>query len=112
MSEARWVALDLTDSDGDAAPPTADPAELIEASDLFARLLQRPAWHAKAACRGQGPSLWFPGRGATSTAARAVCDGCPVRADCLSQALSEPTTVGIWGGTGGVERSRMRRDVA
>jgi WhiB family redox-sensing transcriptional regulator len=42
-------------------------------------------------------------------AARAVCEACPVRRDCLAYALSAPELVGIWAGTDERERRRMRR---
>ena len=34
---------------------------------VLAELLDRPAWHAKAACRGRSDVTWFPGRGERSS---------------------------------------------
>ena len=58
---------------------------------------------AGAACRGHDPGLWFPKtfHPELNPTARAVaiCQACPIRADCLDFALSlDPPAVGIWGG--------------
>ena len=60
----------------------------------LAHLIDRPEWFQRAACRGMGTGSFFPVRGGTAEAARAVCDTCVVRADCLSYAMSEADTVG------------------
>lgn len=39
--------------------------------------------------------------------ARAVCHYCPVRADCLIEALLTDEPVGVWGGFTRPERERM-----
>jgi WhiB family transcriptional regulator, redox-sensing transcriptional regulator len=70
-------------------------------------------WMSRGACRGEDPDLFFP-IGAQGTAldqvsaAKAVCRGCAVNADCLSFGL-ETGQEGIWGGTTGEERHAMRR---
>ena len=68
-------------------------------------------WRRDAACRLPNVPSWifFPGRGdhATIAAAKAVCDTCTVRADCLEVHLGEHD--GIWGGTTEAERKRIRR---
>ncbi|GCD40853.1 transcriptional regulator WhiB2 [Streptomyces paromomycinus] len=80
------------------------------------------AWQRRAACRGQDPDLFFPkGWGALYHAqierAMAICDGCPVRAACLSAALtmehgkSIAERAGIWGGATALERHRMAPSV-
>jgi hypothetical protein len=50
----------------------------------FATALNRPAWHARAACRGKGPIPYFPGRGcntqAPTRAVLRVCRRLPARA--------------------------------
>jgi WhiB family redox-sensing transcriptional regulator len=65
------------------------------------------SWHFDAACRDADPALFFgPDHEALSvrlareTKARAVCAGCPVRADCLNDALRGGVTHGVWGGYG------------
>jgi WhiB family redox-sensing transcriptional regulator len=45
----------------------------------------------------------------TSYAAqKALCDICPVRRNCLDDALAHPELVGCWGGTTEHERRRLR----
>jgi WhiB family redox-sensing transcriptional regulator len=70
---------------------------------------QRPAWQRRAACRGKGTDWWFATADEALDAARAVCEPCPVRRDCLAYALSAPELSGIWAGTDERERRRMRR---
>ena len=69
----------------------------------------RPRWMSRARCRGLGTSAFFGDGPADTERARAVCDGCPVRADCLEFALADRTLVGIWAGTDEQERRRIRR---
>ena len=72
-------------------------------------------WRAEAACLGTDLRLWFPLPSAYGVAyerARAICDGCPVRTDCLAVALAGPPEgdVGIWAGTSPDERAALRDD--
>lgn len=72
-------------------------------------------WMAEAACRGTDPRLWFPSRDtseATYERARAICDGCNVRDECLAAALANPPKgdVSIWAGTTPPERAELRDD--
>lgn len=73
----------------------------------------RPDWREDAACRGQGPDLWFaPDR---VSEAKAVCATCPVIVDCDQERRSMPTSSrgetdrGIWAGLTDVERRRQER---
>lgn len=61
--------------------------------------MERPDWHQHAACRGMNPNLFFPGRGEPITNARHVCNGCPVKQQCLDFAITNGETIGIFGGT-------------
>lgn len=56
--------------------------------------------------------LFYPARGDNDGfhAAKAVCDRCPVKAECLEFAMRFEETEGIWGGTCGRERRALRRD--
>ena len=72
----------------------------------------RPDWHHQAACRGCDPDLFYPERGATVTAAKAICAACPVRGECLDYALEVGEHHGIWGGTSERQRKRIRLGVA
>ena len=76
--------------------------------DVF-DLLERPAWHTMAKCRGAGTAQFF-GSERADVAANAICDRCWVEQDCLEAALGGPEYVGIWGGTTDNERARMRKD--
>ena len=71
-------------------------------------LAQRPAWMARAACRGADPALFFPGLGATTTTARAICATCSVRQECLEYALADPMNSGVWAGLSERERRKLR----
>lgn len=66
-------------------------------------------WASDGNCVGVDPDLFFPKRGASTAEARAVCDGCSVRDECLSWALALPEKHGIWGGTTSRDRRAMRR---
>ena len=66
------------------------------------------AWQQRGACNGAATALFFPENAADTEAAKAICETCPVKDACLDHALAnnEP---GIWGGTTGWERRRMKR---
>lgn len=73
-------------------------------------------WRHRAACRDEDPELFFPvsevGPGARQvTQAKAVCARCPVRAECLDNALRNGLNDGIFGGMTERERRELvRRD--
>lgn len=78
-------------------------------------------WQDEAVCPEVDPSLFFLERGQSSTHARSVCAGCPVRRPCLTDALRRPGDVatggyGIWGATSPEQREyllgRFRGNVA
>ncbi len=71
--------------------------------------IPRPSWFDDALCRGLDPELFFPTRGDSSWQAIAVCEPCPVRAECLDYALDLGERYGIWGGTAEKARKRIRR---
>ncbi len=54
------------------------------------------------------PEIFFPERGEILHYMEAIliCEGCPVRSECLEANIGE--RVGIWGGTTGRERKRIR----
>jgi WhiB family transcriptional regulator, redox-sensing transcriptional regulator len=66
-------------------------------------------WQAQARCLEVDPEIFFPERGGSSRAARAVCSQCEVRRDCLLYALRNREQFGIWGGTSERERRKLRR---
>jgi WhiB family transcriptional regulator, redox-sensing transcriptional regulator len=71
-------------------------------------------WTVVAACRGMDPDELFV-QGAAQNRAKTVCSGCPVRTECLADALDNRVEFGVWGGMTERERRallRRRPDVA
>ena len=71
----------------------------------------------RGACQAAEPELFFPLSAAGPAvaqvaAAKAVCRGCPVRAECLDYAMQTAQDHGIWGGTTEEERRQARRGQA
>lgn len=72
------------------------------------------AWRDEAACRDIDPDVFHPdatgAEGRRQVAdARAICDACPVRLDCLAYALAAREELGVWGGTTDRQRRVLRR---
>ena len=68
-------------------------------------------WREQAECRDDPtPDLWFvpPGDRYGIAAAKVVCTRCPVAAECLAEAMADPHTVGVWGGTTENQRAKVR----
>ncbi|UPK75428.1 WhiB family transcriptional regulator [Nocardioidaceae bacterium SCSIO 66511] len=65
-------------------------------------------WARSAACRSQGPDALFV-RGAEQNRAKQVCRACPVRAECLAEALDNEIEWGVWGGMTERERRALLR---
>ncbi|WP_127128693.1 WhiB family transcriptional regulator [Georgenia sp. SYP-B2076] len=71
-------------------------------------MLADQSWAAQAACAQTEPDALFV-RGAAQRSARAVCSACPVRAECLADALDSATEFGVWGGLTERERRALLR---
>jgi WhiB family redox-sensing transcriptional regulator len=56
--------------------------------------------------------MFFPASSGEEAEALALCDTCPVRAQCLEYALRNKESYGVWGGTTPEQRRRMRRQPA
>ena len=66
-------------------------------------------WTAHAGCLVTDPDTLFV-QGAAQNRAKAVCLGCPVRTECLADALDNNLEFGVWGGlTERERRSLLRR---
>ena len=65
------------------------------------------SWVEQARCRGAEDDL-FP-EGKQQKRAAAICMGCPVRQDCLIEALDSRLEWGIWGGLTERERRALLR---
>jgi WhiB family redox-sensing transcriptional regulator len=70
-------------------------------------------WHQRALCAEIDPELWFPDKGDSKSSATAkhLCQLCPVKAECLEEALTEGRDFGVWGGTTERERRALRRNM-
>lgn len=66
------------------------------------------SWTAQSACRNADPDELFVS-GAAQNRAKAVCMGCPVRTECLSDALDNRVEFGVWGGMTERERRALLR---
>jgi WhiB family redox-sensing transcriptional regulator len=65
-------------------------------------------WTARAACRDGAPDTLFV-QGAAQNRAKSVCLGCPVRTECLADALDNRVEFGVWGGMTERERRALLR---
>lgn len=71
-------------------------------------------WQLSGACRGSDTVLFFHpdgerglARSRRQAAAKAICQTCPVLAECRRHALSVHEPYGVWGGMSEEERSRL-----
>lgn len=71
-------------------------------------------WMDQAACRSEGPDLFFEASGLDELhePARRVCATCPVAGTCLEYALDRNIDHGVWGGATEKERRALRRNRA
>jgi WhiB family transcriptional regulator, redox-sensing transcriptional regulator len=71
-------------------------------------------WLDRAACGDVDPEIFFPiGAGELAdrqvTQAKAVCQRCPVRPECLHSVQFHASNDGVWGGLDVDERRELRR---
>ncbi len=72
-------------------------------------------WRSQALCSDEANTKLFFPVGVTGLAeiqiedAKAVCQGCPVKAACLEFAITTNQEYGVWGGTSEDERRVLRR---
>jgi len=74
--------------------------------------MHKQEWTMLAKCRGMEDDLFPDASGQKS--ARLLCSGCPVRFECLAEALDNRIEWGVWGGMTERERRlllRQRSDV-
>ena len=65
-------------------------------------------WAVYAACAHADPDALFV-KGAAQREVRQVCFSCPVRVQCLADALDSKITFGVWGGLTERERRAIMR---
>lgn len=64
-------------------------------------------WREHAACRSADPELFFAG-GAANAKAKRLCASCPVRRQCLDDAIGGDERFGIWGGMSSIQRTVLK----
>jgi len=57
----------------------------------------------------KNPELFFTNNTAQATAAKYMCESCPLKEWCVDFAVKN-NEKGIWGGTSGADRRRIRRE--
>lgn len=68
-------------------------------------------WKQDARCKGMDPEVWFPDVGSKIESAnlKAICNDCPVTAECLDYAMRAGEREGIWGGLSPRQRRTYRK---
>lgn len=69
------------------------PGVLLDATQLDA-----PRADPTLPCQDGDADLWFAEAPAELERAKALCGGCPIRAECLAGALEREEPWGVWGG--------------
>jgi WhiB family redox-sensing transcriptional regulator len=64
-------------------------------------------WRDLAACSGEDTSFFFPVSNQSDLRAKAICERCSVKGQCLDVALRSDE-VGVWGGTNERQRKRIK----
>ena len=65
-------------------------------------------WASRGACRTADPDTLFV-QGAAQNRVKTVCMSCPVRTECLADALDNRIEFGVWGGMTERERRALLR---
>lgn len=68
-------------------------------------------WQERALCAQTDPEEFFPERGGTAKAAKAVCNACEVRVECLEDALEKKDRFGVAGGLSERERRKLEKTI-
>lgn len=66
-----------------------------------------PSWRDAALCAQVGTELFFPEQGGSLAQPKKVCRRCPVRAECLADALAQNDQWGVRGGLSEIERRKL-----
>jgi WhiB family redox-sensing transcriptional regulator len=59
-------------------------------------MIEMNEWAARGACRTADPDALFV-QGAAQNRAKSICMACPVRTECLADALDHRIEFGVWG---------------
>lgn len=76
---------------------------------LFPLVDEGPEWKQRALCMEVDPELFYPEKGSSTKSAKAMCQLCDVREDCLAYALEKQERFGVWGGLSDRERRRLEK---
>lgn len=76
--------------------------------NVMALVSEDQSWAAKALCAGSEPDALFV-QGAAQRQVRQRCRECPVRLECLADALESDMNFGVWGGLTERERRVLAR---
>lgn len=68
-------------------------------------------WQDSALCAQTDPESFFPEKGGSTREAKAVCQSCDVRSECLDYALANDERFGIWGGLSERERRKLKKSI-
>jgi WhiB family redox-sensing transcriptional regulator len=89
-------------------------------SNLTKNLVPRFVFESTPLCSEVDPELFFPQESEVGgviyskyvnvSAAKQVCDECPLRIQCLEYAMSS-NEIGIWGGTTEAQREGMKKSL-
>ena len=92
-----------TETEPETQPESEDPSSASKMSRGWIT-----DWTTHAACKGMDPDELFV-RGAAQNRAKLICRGCPVRTECLADALDNGIEFGVWGGMTERERRALLR---
>jgi WhiB family redox-sensing transcriptional regulator len=67
------------------------------------------AWLESANCTSTDPEIFFSEESNTVKSARKICEECPVKTECLNDAIEKDDQFGIRGGLTARERKNLRR---
>ena len=79
------------------------PQPVVELWRPLTSLINDSDWSTRAVCTGSNPDALFV-TGAAQRDAAKLCGACPVRLECLADALDNQIEYGVWGGM--TERQR------
>lgn len=82
------------------------PRIINGAADILG--INREPWTERALCPETDPEIFFPDKGGSVAAAKAVCAKCEVAAECLIYALANDERFGVYGGKSERERRAMK----
>lgn len=69
-------------------------------------VMNAPGWYEDAACQDTDPEAFFPDQSQQPFMAIALCNTCPVMAQCREAGMDE--RFGVWGGLTENDRRRIR----